>query len=95
MKLVFALAALIVAASPAVADEKKSKGTRFWNLTGETVSKFELAAAGTTTFGADQAKNDKDGNNAPNSLNNFACAMMKKKAHILVVYRNEKVYSIP
>ena len=61
MKLVFALTALIIASAPALADEKKSKGTRFWNLTGETVAKFELAPAGTTNFGPDQAKNDKDG----------------------------------
>jgi hypothetical protein len=39
----------------------KPKKTRFWNLTGETVSKFELSPAGTTNFGADQCKNDKDG----------------------------------
>ncbi len=61
MKLAFALMAVVLAASPALAEEKKSKGTRFWNLTGETVAKFELAPTGTTAFGPDQAKNDKDG----------------------------------
>jgi hypothetical protein len=61
MKLTYALLAVLIAASPAIAQEKKSKGTRFWNLTGETVAKFELAPAGTTTFGPDQCKNDKDG----------------------------------
>ncbi|MGO9133499.1 MAG: hypothetical protein ACLP8A_05540 [Methylovirgula sp.] len=35
--------------------------TRFWNLTGETIVKFELAATGTDKFGPDQCKNDKDG----------------------------------
>jgi hypothetical protein len=35
--------------------------TRFWNLTGETIAKFELAPAGTTNWGPDQCKNDKDG----------------------------------
>jgi hypothetical protein len=61
MKFALAVVAVLVASSPAMAQEKKSKGTRFWNLTGETVAKFELAPAGTTTFGPDQAKNDKDG----------------------------------
>lgn len=61
MKLAFALVAVLLAASPALAEEKKSKGTRFWNLTGETIAKFELAPAGTTAFGPDQCKNDKDG----------------------------------
>lgn len=61
MKFAIVVAALVLAASPALADEKKSKGTRFWNLTGETVTRFELAPAGTTTFGPDQCKNDKDG----------------------------------
>ena len=61
MRLALALAALLVAAVPALAEEKKSKGTRFWNLTGETIAKFELAPAGTTAFGEDQCKNDKDG----------------------------------
>lgn len=61
MKRVLIAACLVLAAWPADAEEKKSKGTRFWNLTGETVTKFELAPAGSTTFGPDQAKNDKDG----------------------------------
>ena len=65
MRLALALAALLVAAipalGPALAEEKKSKGTRFWNLTGETIAKFELAPVGTTAFGEDQCKNDKDG----------------------------------
>jgi hypothetical protein len=38
-----------------------SQKTRFWNLTGETIVKFELAPTGTTQFGPDQCKNDKDG----------------------------------
>ena len=58
--LILALA-VILASGPVGAEEKKSKGTRFWNLTGETVTKFELAPTGTTTFGPDQCKNDKDG----------------------------------
>jgi hypothetical protein len=34
---------------------------RFWNLTGETISEFYLAPAGTTNWGPNQCKNDKDG----------------------------------
>ena len=34
--------------------------TKFWNITGDTIVKFELAPAGTTTWGPDQCKNDKD-----------------------------------
>lgn len=47
-------------AAPALAADKQPR-TRFWNLTGETIKKFELAPAGTQTFGPDQCKNDKDG----------------------------------
>ena len=35
--------------------------TRFWNLTHMRISEFYLAPAGTTTWGPNQAKNDKDG----------------------------------
>lgn len=38
-----------------------AKATRFWNLTDNTVTSFQLAPAGTDTFGPDQARNDKDG----------------------------------
>ena len=38
-----------------------AKTTRFWNLTANTITKLQLAPAGTDTFGPDQAKNDKDG----------------------------------
>lgn len=34
---------------------------RFWNLTRHTISEFYLAPAGTTTWGANQCKNDRDG----------------------------------
>lgn len=54
------LALFVLAAAPAVAAEKEPR-TRLWNLTGETIAKFEMAPAGTTNFGADQCKNDKDG----------------------------------
>lgn len=35
--------------------------TRFWNLTAETIREFYLAPAGTTDWGANQCKNDRDG----------------------------------
>lgn len=53
--------ALLTIATSALAADPKEPRTRLWNLTGETINKFELAPAGTTTFGADQCKNDKDG----------------------------------
>ena len=37
------------------------KKTRLWNLTNATITKFELATTGTTNWGPDQCKNDKDG----------------------------------
>jgi hypothetical protein len=42
--------------SPAGAAPK----TKFWNTTGDTIVKFELAPAGTTNWGPDQCKNDRD-----------------------------------
>jgi hypothetical protein len=35
--------------------------TRFWNLTKNTISEFYLAPTGTSSWGANQCKNDKDG----------------------------------
>jgi hypothetical protein len=52
------VAAFIVTATAAAAADRP---TRFWNLTHTTVLEFQLAAAGTTAWGADQCKNDKDG----------------------------------
>jgi hypothetical protein len=34
--------------------------TKFWNITGDTIVKFELAPAATNNWGPDQCKNDKD-----------------------------------
>ena len=48
---------LLAAATPAAA----AKTTRLWNLTANTITKLQLAPAGTQTFGPDQTKNDKDG----------------------------------
>src|SRR5947209_13139774 len=51
----FMLAATV---TTAVAAERP---TRFWNLTSHTISEFYLAPAGTTIWGANQCKNDRDG----------------------------------
>lgn len=60
MRRSLALGILVAAlASPALAQAKKN--TRFWNLTANTVTSFKLAPAGTSQWGDDQAKNDKDG----------------------------------
>lgn len=60
-----AIAGMAVAVAPimtvSAAAADKEPRTRLWNLTGETIAKFEMAPAGTTTFGPDQCQNDKDG----------------------------------
>lgn len=48
--------AIVVLAGAALA----AKPTRFWNLTDNTVTSFQLAPAGTDKFGDEQTKNDKD-----------------------------------
>ena len=55
-----ALVILAVAVSSSLASAE-SKPTRFWNLTRYAISEFQLAPAGTTDFGPNQCKNDKDG----------------------------------
>jgi hypothetical protein len=55
---VFILLALIAMASTVIAADRP---TRFWNLTLHTISDFRLAPAGTTRWGDNQCKNDKDG----------------------------------
>jgi hypothetical protein len=57
-RLVFLSLGLTLAASVAFAQDRP---TRFWNLTHGRVSEFYLAPAGTTNWGPNQAKNDKDG----------------------------------
>jgi len=47
------------------AAETKSRPTRLWNLTKNTISEFRLAPAGTSNWGPDQCKNDKDGSVEP------------------------------
>ena len=39
----------------------QNRPTRFWNLTLNTISEFYLAPAGTSDWGPNQCKNDRDG----------------------------------
>jgi hypothetical protein len=39
----------------------EGRPTRFWNLTRNTISELSLAPAGTSNWGPNQCKNDKDG----------------------------------
>jgi hypothetical protein len=55
---VFPAFVLVLAVSAALGQERP---TRFWNLTQGRISEFYLAPAGTTNWGPNQAKNDKDG----------------------------------
>ena len=57
----FSLVVLAIAATVTSAFAQ-AKPTRFWNLTKFTISDFRLAPAGTTDWGPNQCKNDKDGN---------------------------------
>ena len=51
---------LALAALPSLA-WAEGRPTRFWNLTRHTISELYLAPAGTTDWGPNQCKNDKDG----------------------------------
>ena len=55
---VFIAFALAVMSSAA---QGEGRPARFWNLTRHTISELYLAPAGTTEFGPNQCKNDKDG----------------------------------
>lgn len=58
--------ALLLAFTVATAAaETRNRPTRFWNLTKNTISEFRLAPAGTSNWGPDQCKNDKDGSVEP------------------------------
>ena len=52
---------LLWIAGLAAADAQRQRPTRFWNLTRHVISELSLAPAGTTDFGPNQCKNDKDG----------------------------------
>ena len=55
-----ALGILIFAAASSVA-LAQTRPMRFWNLTRHTISELQLAPAGTTEWGMNQCRNDKDG----------------------------------
>jgi hypothetical protein len=57
-RLVFMILALSVTSSLAIA---QARPTRFWNLTLHSIKEFYLAPAGTTNWGINQCKNDRDG----------------------------------
>ena len=57
-RILLLVAALIATAASASAADRP---TRFWNLTHNTISEFQLAPAGTAKWGENQCKNDKDG----------------------------------
>jgi hypothetical protein len=54
---------LILVWLAAASDEATAEGrpTRFWNLTRNTISELYLAPGGTSNWGPNQCKNDKDG----------------------------------
>ena len=54
------LAIFVLTASPAAALAAE-RPMRFWNLTLHTITEFYLAPAGTTNWGQNQCKNDRDG----------------------------------
>ena len=55
------LLSLILMAGMSAAGAQQQKPTRFWNLTRHVISELSLAPAGTTNWGPNQCKNDKDG----------------------------------
>jgi hypothetical protein len=55
------LGCLTVVLTCSSADAQDRRGTRFWNLTANTVNQFYLSPAGRDTWGPNQCKNDKDG----------------------------------
>src|SRR6185437_14945496 len=58
MRWILGLVALFLASACALAAQ--GKGIRFWNLTTETISSFQLSPAGKDTWGPNQTLNDRD-----------------------------------
>jgi len=56
----WALASVVLLLAGAGELAAQGKGIRFWNLTTDTVSSFQLSPAGKNSWGPDQAINDKD-----------------------------------
>jgi hypothetical protein len=62
MKRALRIIVTIMAIAAAVgAAEARKRPTQFLNLTGNTISEFYLSPAGTSNWGPNQCKNDKDG----------------------------------
>ena len=59
--ILIAAAGLALGGTAFATEALAAKGTKVWNLTDNTITKLQLAPAGTQDFGPDQAKNDKDG----------------------------------
>ncbi|HTZ78868.1 MAG TPA: hypothetical protein VMC10_13210 [Stellaceae bacterium] len=59
LRLVGLLAGAAIVAT--VADSSAADRMRFWNLTTVTIQELYLAPAGTTSWGPNQCKNDRDG----------------------------------
>jgi hypothetical protein len=55
------ITACMISAGVTAAQAADSSRTRFWNLTGETITHLNLAPEGTTNWGPDQCRNDPDG----------------------------------
>ena len=58
-RLTLTVVLLVLLGSAAMAENRR--GTRFWNLTANTVKQLYLSPAGTDQWGPDQCRNDKDG----------------------------------
>jgi hypothetical protein len=58
LRLALAFLACAAASSMALA---QTRPMRFWNLTRHTISELQVAPAGTTEWGMNQCRNDKDG----------------------------------
>ncbi|HEY2534429.1 MAG TPA: hypothetical protein VGJ20_42030 [Xanthobacteraceae bacterium] len=56
-----AVVIVLAIAAMAHATAGQDKPTRFWNLTVNAISDFRLAPAGTSDWGPNQCKNDRDG----------------------------------
>jgi hypothetical protein len=56
------IAAILALAAGAGSAHAADRGTtRFWNLTGETITHLSMAPTGTAQWGPDQCRNDPDG----------------------------------
>jgi hypothetical protein len=57
MRKIGALAVLLIVGAPTLA---MAKDTRFWNLTADTITSFQLSSAGRNDWGKNQTDNDPD-----------------------------------